>query len=116
MAANKAKGEIAVTIGGVDLVLAVTPDGLARFDATMAAGTFHEIYRLLSGGGPVAVREALKCFVVDGDGENAWNNLKPHEFMVFGNAMLEALTAHMPKDDPGNVGGEGENPEPSPKT
>lgn len=116
MAANRAKGEVAVEIGGEALVLAATPDGLARFAESVGARTFQETAELAAGGGPLAVRAGLNSFVVTGDGAAAWAEIKPQEFLTFGNAMLAALTAHIPETDPGNVNGEGENPEPSPKT
>ena len=66
--ANPLRGEAAVTIGGVDLVIAVEFAGLAKLSRAIRAQSMDEIYRRLLGFEPFAVSVALQCLTVHPDG------------------------------------------------
>lgn len=94
-APNEARGERALTVGGQELLLCCTLDGLARVSAAIQAQTLHELYTKILGGEPNAVRAAISCFCVEGDSGAAVRNLNLADLLPAGKIAGACISHHM---------------------
>lgn len=110
-APNEARGEVALTVGGQDLIICATIDGLARVSAAIRSDTLHELFTKVGGGEPNACLAVLGSWVVEGDAAAAIKGLKLPDFLKVGNAAKAAMAAHMSDedDDTGKPGAEAES-------
>ncbi len=99
MVPNKERGEVAVTLGGVDLILCAEMTRLATLTTAMGVKTFAEVYEGLIGFHPPTVLLAISAFTIDGDAEKACELIKPKDMGEFQRAMLELLSVGI--DDEG---------------
>jgi len=68
---NGARGEVALTVGGVDLVIAATMKGLAALSTALGCKTFNDLFERLSLGEINAAMNAVRLLAVKGDGAKA---------------------------------------------
>ena len=102
---NPLRGEAAVTIGDVPLVIAVEFGGLTRLSKAIGAQSMEEIYRRLLGFEPFAVACALHCLVVHPEGAakamalgaRAAEKLSAADEEAWRDAIEEALAGHIDK-------------------
>lgn len=85
---NPIKGETSVKVGDVEIVMAVTMDGLARLSKAAACDSLHDLYRRLSGGELTTAMLAVRLFTIRGT-DAAGKSLKGD---AAGKAALDALT------------------------
>ncbi|TPJ86959.1 MULTISPECIES: hypothetical protein [unclassified Mesorhizobium] len=98
---NGARGEVALTVGGVDLVIAATMAGLAAVSTRLECKSMADLFQRLSGVEPAATTAALELLTVRGDKAAAVSKLKLKHFRACAEAINAAL-AHQFMDDEGN--------------
>jgi len=100
---NPLRGEAALTIGNVELTIAVEFGGLARLSKAIGATSMDEIYRRLVGFEPFAVATALHCLTVHEEGPakamelaaRAVDALSAADQSAFRTAIEAAFTSHV---------------------
>lgn len=100
-APNTARGEVALTVGGEDLIICATIGGLAQVSAAVKAETLHELYTKIGGGEPNACLAVLGSWTVAGNTAAAVENLKLPDLLKIGQAATAAMASHMDGDDDG---------------
>ena len=78
MDANELRGEATATVGGIEIDLVVTMDGLARLSTALDHPTMPTLWRRLQGSEIVAVKAAIRHFTVSGR-RSSGETLKPVE-------------------------------------
>jgi len=64
---NSERGEVPLTVGGVDLVIAAEMKGIAAVSNRMDCKSFAELFVKLVSGEPNAVIAGIECLSVQGD-------------------------------------------------
>lgn len=98
---NGARGEVALKIGDVDLVIAATMKGLAAVSTRLECKSMADLFQRLSGVEPAATTAAVELLTVKGDGVKAASILKLKHFKDCAEAINAALAHHF-EDDEGN--------------
>jgi hypothetical protein len=98
---NGARGEVGLTIGGTEIVIAATMAGLAAVSTRLECKSMGDLFQRLSGVEPAATMAAIELLAVKGDGEEAAGKLKLKHFKAAAEAINAAL-AHQLMDDEGN--------------
>lgn len=98
---NGARGEVALTIGGVDLVIAATMEGLAAVSTRMQCASIGELFSKLTNAEVATAMAAIELLTVRGDAKAALKALNLTHFPAISAALGEALGHHF-KDDAGN--------------
>lgn len=101
--ANEARGEVAVTVDGVDLVVAAEMEKLAHLSSALGCKTLPDLYQRLAGSELSAMFGVLDTCVVKGDAKAARKAMKLQGAMKLGAAITEALAHHAEGDDSGNA-------------
>lgn len=96
---NAARGEVAVEINGVPIVVAVTMEGLARLSAELGCTSLRDLQHRLIGAELLAMFAVLRHFVVNGDGVAAAKAMKLDGALALGGAMATALLHHFSEQD-----------------
>lgn len=91
---NGARGEVALTIGGVDLVIAATMKGLAAVSTRLGCNSLQELFLRLSGTEVAATIAAISLLTLKGDAEKAVDVLTLKDFPACAKAFAEALSHH----------------------
>lgn len=99
---NGARGEVALKVGGVDLVIAATMNGLAAVSTRLECKSLADLFARLSGVEIAATRAAIDLLTVRGDKVAAVAKLKLRDFKACADAFAEALTHHFRDDEEGN--------------
>lgn len=74
--ANKARGEIALTMGGETLVLAATMANLGHFNEALGEVNIQEGLARLGPKDPDLTRKLFLALVLEGDGAAAWDGAR----------------------------------------
>ena len=94
-APNPERGEVAVTVGGVDLILCAEMQAIARLSKAMDARSLSDFYQRLLGGEPFAMRAVLATLVVDGDADAAIEGFGLDDIDPLRQATERAILAHI---------------------
>ncbi len=105
--ANEARGEVAVTIGGVDLVVAAEMERLAQLSAVLDCQSLADLQRRVFQAEPRAMFGVLATCVVRGDSEAARSKLKIPGCLDLSKAMQKAVLHHLGDAPKGNASGAG---------
>lgn len=100
---NGARGEVALRVGGVDLVIAAEMERLAAVSTALECKSLSELFTRLSAVEVAAVTTALPLLTVRGDAAAAGKKLKLKDFAACADAFSKALSHHFQAD-----GGNGE--------
>lgn len=98
---NGARGEVALKIGDVDLVIAATMSGLAALSTRLECKSFDELWTKLSSVELATTIAAVELLVVRGDKEAAMKAMRLKHLRVCAEALSAAI-AHQFQDDVGN--------------
>lgn len=98
---NGARGEVALRIGKIDLVIAATMEGLSAVSTRLECKSMGDLFQRLSGVEPAACSAAVELLTVRGDKAAAVKALKLRHFKDCAEAINAAL-AHQFQDDEGN--------------
>lgn len=95
---NGARGEVALRIGNVDLVIAAEIERLAALSTAIECRSLYELYARLFGVEPAATVAGIKHLTVKGDAAAALRELKLHHFGACKDAFAAALDHHLDDD------------------
>lgn len=101
-AINGARGEVALKIADVDLVIAATMSGLAAVSTRLECKSIGDLFLRLSGTEIAAATAAISLLTVKGDADAAISKLKLKHFAAVSIALTAALAHHF-EEDAGNV-------------
>ena len=104
---NSERGEVPLTVGGVDLVIAATMGGLATVSSRLKCQSFSELYSKMANVEINAVIVGVEALAVKGDVGAAMKALTLKDLPACRDAFITAL-AHSVKDDAGNVAAAGD--------
>lgn len=99
---NGARGEVALRIGKVDLVIAAEIGRLAAVSTALECKSLADLFTRLSGVEVAATRAAIPHLTVLGDSAAAVEQLKLKDFKACAQAFSKALAHHFQADE-GNV-------------
>jgi hypothetical protein len=105
--ANEARGEVPVTIGGVDIVVAAEFEGLAKISGLLDCHTLDELQRRVFMAEPRAMLAVLETCVVQGDAAAARQKLQVPDALKLARAMQKAVLHHLGDTPKGNAPGAG---------
>ncbi|KAB2748046.1 hypothetical protein [Brucella anthropi] len=98
---NEARGEVALWVGAVPLVIAAEMEGLSILSSRLECKSLHDLFTRLSATEVSATRAALPSLTVTGDAAEALKVLKLKHFKAIAEAFSKALSHHF-DDDEGN--------------
>ena len=98
---NGARGEVALRIGSVDLVIAAEIGRLAAVSTALECKSFVDLYQRLLGVEIAATMAGVQHLTVKGDAAKALQELKLRDFPACKTAFAAALNHHLDagKDD-----------------
>lgn len=100
---NGARGEVALWVGDVPLVIAATMQGLSTVSTHLECKSLADLFLRLSGTEITATRAALPALTVQGEAAKALEILKLKHFKPIAEAFAKALSHHFDEDeDQGN--------------
>ena len=99
---NGARGEVGVTIGGVDIVVAATMGGLAAVSTDLGCKSMQDLFDRLSNVEVAAAMSAIRHLTVRGDASAALAVLKFGHFPALSKAFEAALAHHFEDEQSGN--------------
>lgn len=91
---NGARGEVALKVGDVDLVIAATMKGLAAVSTRLGCQSLSELFLRLSGTEVAATMAAISLLTVRGDAEKALDIIKLKDYPACADAFAKALSHH----------------------
>lgn len=94
---NAERGEVPLTIAGVDLVIAASMSGLASLSGRLNCQSFFELYQKLSGVELQATLAAVELLAVKGDSEAAIKSMTIADLPACKDAFMAALLHHAGK-------------------
>jgi len=100
---NSARGEVPLSVGGVDLVIAAEMGRLAKLSTALGCQSFGELYQKLLGVELAAVRSAIENLTVAGDVGKALNHISIRDLTACATAFAAALAFQMGDGDQGNA-------------
>ena len=95
---NGARGEVALRIGNVDLVIACEMGRLAAVSTALECKSFVDLYQRLLGAEIAATMAAIQHLAVRGDASQALQELRLTDFTACKNAFTAALMHHVGDD------------------
>lgn len=98
---NGARGEVALKVGDVDLVVAATISGLAKLSTRLESRSMGDLFEKLANVEVNTVIAGLELLTVRGDAKAAVAALRLGHFPAIAKAFSEALAHHF-GDEPGN--------------
>lgn len=98
---NGARGEVGLSIGGVDIVIAATMQGLAATSTALNCKSMNDLFVRLSQVEIAAAQAGLQHLTVRGDAKAALSALKLKHFPLLSQAFEIALSHHF-ADEAGN--------------
>ncbi|MGX5710492.1 hypothetical protein [Brucella lupini] len=99
---NGARGEVGVTIGGVEIVLAATMKGLAAVSQELGCKSMNDLFARLSDAEINAAMVGLRHLTVQGDAAAAIERLNLSHFASLSTAFQAALAHHFKGEPAGN--------------
>lgn len=100
---NGARGEVALRVGTVDLVIAAEIGRLAAVSTAIECKSFGDLYQRILGVEVAATVAAVQHLAVRGDGARAAMELSLNDFPACAAAFSQALSYHL-KADEGKAG------------
>ena len=100
---NGARGEVALWIGDVPLVIAATMGGLSAVSTRLECKSFQDLFVRLSGVEAAATLAGIELLTVKGDRLAAIDGLRLKHFPACAAAFSSALAHHFDDGDEGNV-------------
>lgn len=104
---NEARGEAALRIGTVDLVIVAEIGRLAAVSTALECKSFIDLYQRLLGVEVAATMAGVQHLTIEGDADAALAQLKLKDFPACKAAFAKVLTHHL-GDDEGKGGAAGE--------
>lgn len=101
VAYNSERGEVPLTIGGVELVIAAEMGRLAALSTRLGAKTFMEMYSPLAGAEINAVMAGVELLTIKGDVGKALKEMTLSDLHKCVDAFVKVFTHHADKV-PGN--------------
>lgn len=98
---NGARGEVALKIGDVDLVIAATMTGLAAVSSRLGCQSLSDLFLRLSGTEVATTMAAISLLTIKGNAEKAVEALTLKDFPACAEAFAKALSHHF-EDSEGN--------------
>lgn len=95
---NGARGEVALTVGGVDLVIAATMKGLAAVSTRLGCQSLSDLFLRLTGTEVAAMMAAISLLTVRGNAEEALEKLSLRDSAACAEAFAAALSHHFAGD------------------
>ena len=111
---NSERGEVPLTVGGVDLVIAATMEGLAKVSSKLGCTSFGELFGKLVNVEINAVIAGIEALTVRGDTGKAVNALTLKDLPACKTAFLASMMHHADGSGEGNVEAAGEVKKESP--
>jgi hypothetical protein len=102
LACNSERGEVPLTVGGIDLVIAAEMGRLAALSSRVNSQSFMELYLKLAGVEVAATVAAIELLAVKGDGAKAVAAMTIADLPACKDAFMAALLHHAGKQR-GNV-------------
>ena len=99
---NGARGEVALKIDDVDLVIAATMEGLSVLSTRLECQSLQDLFVKLSGTELTTTMAAIPALTVKGDAAKALEKLRLKHFPAIAEAFSKALSHHFEGDDEGN--------------
>ncbi|PWJ73828.1 hypothetical protein C7441_12511 [Pseudaminobacter salicylatoxidans] len=96
---NGARGEVALRVGGVDLVIACEMGRLAALSTALDCKSFIDLYQRLLGAEVAATMAAIQHLTVKGDAAQAAQELRLTDFAACKQAFTAALMHHVGEDE-----------------
>ncbi len=96
---NGARGEVALRVGGVDLVIAAEMERLAAVSTALECKSLSDLFTRLSSVEVAAVTAALPLLAIRGDAAAAVAKMKLKDFKAIAEAMSAALAHHFRVDE-----------------
>ncbi len=93
-AVNAARGEVALKIGTVNLVLAASIEGLSAVSTALDCKSLSDLFVRLSGTEVAATRAAIQFLTIEGDKDEALAALKLKHFSACADAFTKVLAHH----------------------
>lgn len=100
---NGARGEVALWIGDVPLVIAATMGGLSAVSTRLECKSFQDLFVRLSGVEAAATLAGIELLTIKGDRLAAIDGLRLKHFPACAAAFSAALAHHFDDGDEGNV-------------
>lgn len=94
---NAERGEVPLTVGGVDLVIAAEMKGLAALSTRLGNPGFSDLYAKLVGAEINATMAAVECLTIKGDGEKAASEMTLADLPTCTKAIAKAVAHHAEK-------------------
>jgi hypothetical protein len=110
---NGARGEVALRVGTVDLVIAAEMGRLSAVSTALDCKSFIDLYQRLLGVEVAATMAGIQHLTVKGDAGAAIRALKLRDFAACKAAFAAALNHHLGDDDEGKDEAAGEAAAPS---
>lgn len=98
LSVNGARGEVALRVGSVDLVIAAEIGRLAAVSTALECKSFIDLYQRLLGAEVAATMAAIQHLTVKGDAGQAVQELRLTDFTACKNAFTAALMHHVGED------------------
>lgn len=108
LAYNSERGEVPLTVGGVDLVVAAEMGRLASLSGRLQCQSFIELYSKLAGVELVATMAAVELLAVKGDTGAALKAMTLADLPACKDAFVAALLHHADKSSGNGEGVKGE--------
>ena len=96
---NGARGEVGLTVGGNDLVIAATMKGLAAVSTRLGCQSLSDLFLRLSGTEVAATMAAISLLTIKGDAAKAVDALTLKDFPACAEAFAKALAYHFVGDE-----------------
>lgn len=96
---NGERGEVALRVGKVDLVIAAEINRLAAMSTALECKSFVDLYQRLIGVEVAATVEGVRHLTVKGDAAAAVAELKLRDFAACKDAFAAALMHHLGNDE-----------------
>ncbi len=94
---NAERGEVPLTVGGVDLVIAAEMKGLAALSTRLGNPGFSDLYAKLVGAEINATIAAVECLAVKGDGVKAAAEMSLADLPKCTESIAKAIAHHAEK-------------------
>lgn len=99
---NGSRGEVALSIGDADIVIAATLKGLSAVSTALNCKSLADLFLRLSSVEVAATEAGIRYLTVKGDANAAIANLKLKHFEAISEAFAQILSHHF-KDAEGNA-------------
>lgn len=94
---NGERGEVPLTIGGVELIVATEMQGLASLSSRLGLPGFSDLYSKIAGAEINATMAAVECLAVKGDVTKALKEMTLADLPRCTEAFMKSFTHHAEK-------------------